>query len=74
MRVENDASLPQLREPRHHVFGDVVGPQAIDDDDEMGVTGLVLRGGVHLQVDQEREKDEQEPSKLFHALQLRRLG
>ena len=64
MRGEDDASLTKLKQPRHHVAGDVVRAQPVDDDEELCVTGSlraagILGGGVHRQADRREREDEE---------------
>jgi hypothetical protein len=74
MRRKNNAALAETREPRHHVAGDVVGTQTVDDDKKLCAARRlrVSRDGrIHLEEDDEHNGGKHhEPSKLLHGYSL----
>jgi hypothetical protein len=66
--------MPAPRRLSRGIVASRIGPQAVDDDDQMRVARLP-DGGVNRQVDRhDGKEDKDESSKLFHTLQLRRPG
>ena len=71
MRSEHNAALTETEQPRHHLASDVVGTEAVDHDDKLGMSRRLRGDGGG---DRDRRRDSSEASKLAHAVQLRPGG
>src|SRR3982751_2066573 len=60
MRGEDDPALAKTHKARHRLAGDVVRPQAVDDDDQQATILAVLRGACRKTC--ETRDNDREPS------------
>ena len=66
MPSEDDTARAERGETRHHVGGDEVGPEAIDDDEQVSTRGR-LSGYVDAQAGDQRRQGNESTKGIEHA-------